>query len=121
MDTELCNILKTEYSFEFDEKRKKAMLNSYYKYGPARKNYGSGNINAIATLRKCLDKYEETGNTEYLCDVANYAMLEFMWPQVQGAGYTPTTAEKDSAGIVGISVVEIEEYRRRNACESGRY
>ena len=34
-------ILKTEYSTTFDEHRKKAMINSYYKYGPAKKNYGS--------------------------------------------------------------------------------
>jgi hypothetical protein len=28
-------ILKTEYSAAFDEHRKKAMINSFYKYGPA--------------------------------------------------------------------------------------
>lgn len=33
-------ILKTEYSTAFDEHRKKAMINSFYKYGPAKKNYG---------------------------------------------------------------------------------
>ena len=31
------NILKTEYSNSFDEKRKRSMINSYYKYGPAYK------------------------------------------------------------------------------------
>lgn len=31
-------ILKTEYSTAFDEHRKKAMINSYYKYGPLKKN-----------------------------------------------------------------------------------
>lgn len=34
------DILKTEYSSSFDEKRKRSMINSYYKYGPAHKNYG---------------------------------------------------------------------------------
>lgn len=34
-------ILKTEYSTAFDEHRKKAMINSFYKDGPAKKNYGS--------------------------------------------------------------------------------
>lgn len=34
-------ILKTEYSATFDEHRKKAMINSFYKYGPARRITGS--------------------------------------------------------------------------------
>jgi len=38
MDEESQEILKTEYSTSFDEQRKKAIINSYYKYGPVRRN-----------------------------------------------------------------------------------
>lgn len=45
-------ILKTEYSAAFDEHRKKAMINSFYKYGPAKKNYGEYKcMDAIRTWR----------------------------------------------------------------------
>lgn len=102
--------MKQEYSDRFDELRRNRMEMSYYKYGPVRKNYTTGNIQAIPTLKKCLDKYEETGNTEYLVDAANYAMLEFMYPQHQKAHFRATSSE-ESAGIVGISVKEMEEYK----------
>lgn len=120
-DLSIPEILKTEYSERFDEIRKNAMANSYYKYGPARKNYVNGNINAILSMQKCIDKYRDTGNTEYLCDAANYLMLEFMYPQHKKAHYKATTAESDSAGIVGISVNEMEALRREEECGYGVY
>ncbi len=48
---------------------------SYYKYGPARMNFATGNVDAIESLKMNRAKFEETGNLEYLCDVANYAMF----------------------------------------------
>ena len=38
-------------------------------------------MNAIENLKIRLQKYLDTGNTEYLADVANFAMLEFMKPK----------------------------------------
>ena len=102
--------MKQEYSDRFDELRRNRMEMSYYKYGPVRKNYATGNIQAISTLKKCLEKYKETGNTEYLVDAANYAMLEYMYPQHPKAHFRATSSE-ESAGIVGMSVKEMEEYR----------
>lgn len=100
------DILKTEYSESFDSHRKKAMINSYYKYGPALLNYHSYKcMNAIENIRKRLQKYEETGNTEFLVDVANFAMLEFMYPSIEGAKFvsTPTGA----CETVGFGVNEV--------------
>ena len=65
-------LMKTEYSTVFDEKRKGLVEQSYYKYGPARMNFATGNVDAIESLKMNLAKFEETGNLEYLCDVANY-------------------------------------------------
>ena len=42
----------------------------------------------------------ETGNTEYLCDAANYLMFEFM-----------ATDSGESAGVAGIGIREIERFR----------
>lgn len=50
--TEFDRILKTEYSEEFDELRKKMMVMSYYKYGPVKENAHSG----LSDFVKSLDK-----------------------------------------------------------------
>ena len=44
-------------------------------------------------------------HTEYLCDLANYAMFEFMYPQ-HPKGHFRATDSRESAGIVGLSVNE---------------
>ena len=105
--------LEEEYSDRFDRLRKNRVEVSFYKYGPARKNFGTGNVQAIPTMRRCVEKYQETGNTEYLLDTANYLMFEFMYPQVKGA-YFKATDSGESAGIVGISEVEMQNLREEN-------
>ena len=72
---------KEEYSEEFDELRKNRVKTSFYKYGSAKENFGKGYVDALGSLEKCLAKYRETGNTEYLLDAGNYAMFEYMYPQ----------------------------------------
>lgn len=105
-------ILKSEYSAVFDKKRKGLILQSYYKYGRATKNFKTGNVDAIGSLERCLAKFKETGNTEYLCDVANYAMFRFMFPQ--GGERFEHTGSDGSAGIVGMSEKEMESFRERD-------
>ena len=51
-------LMKTEYSKDFDEKRKGLIEQSYYKYGPARMNFANGNVDAIESLKR-----QETSNT----------------------------------------------------------
>lgn len=109
--TDIEKILKSEYSNAFDEKRRGLVLQSYYKYGRAARNFKTGNVDAIGSLEKCLAKFKETGNTEYLCDVANYAMFRFMFPQ--GKEHFKHTGSEESAGIVGISVKEMESLKER--------
>lgn len=107
------SILSSEYSEKFDELRKNRVAVSYHKYGSARNNFSTGNVDALKSMQLCIDKYKQTHNTEYLCDAANYIMFEFMFPQVEGA-YFKATDSKDSAGIVGISEKEMEEYKERD-------
>lgn len=103
-------MISEEYSERFDELRKNRVEVSFFKYGPSRKNFKSGNVRAIPTMEKCIEKYYSTGNTEYLVDAANYLMFEFMYPQHPKAHFKATDS-KDSAGIVGISVNEMERYK----------
>ena len=50
--------------------------------------------------------------TEYLCDLANYAMFRFMFPQ--SGEYFKYTDSGESAGIVGMSVKEMEDFKNNN-------
>lgn len=107
----LQQILSTEYSERFDKIRKNAMAMSYYKYGPMRENYNRNQtIDAIKSLEKRLEKYKETGNTEFLADVANFAMIEFMYPQHDCAHYKATDS-KESPGVYGMGINEIKEFQ----------
>ena len=96
------DILEHEYSTKFDKLRKNRVLQSYFKYGPAKINFGEGHVNAVGSLKKCLAKFEKTGNTEYLCDVANYAMFGYMFPQ--DGQYFKATDSSESAGTDGKPV-----------------
>ena len=92
-----------EYSDSFDDLRKNRVKTSYYKYGPAKINFGENLVEAIPTAEICIDKYRRSGNTEYLLDAANYLMFEFMYPQKEDAFFRATDSN-ESAGIVGIAV-----------------
>ena len=101
------NLPDTEYNTTFDELRKNRSAVSYHKYGSAKINFGKRLVDAIKTLERCLAKYKETHNTEYLCDAANYAMFEYMYPSFDDAYFRATDSD-GSAGIVGMAVKEIE-------------
>lgn len=94
--------INNEYSTEFDKLRKSRVEVSFYKYGAARDNFGSGRVDAIGSLELCLDKFKKTGNTEYLLDVANYAMFRYMFP-LPGE-YFKATDSSESAGTAGTPI-----------------
>lgn len=106
-------ILKTEYSEQFDEIRKNSVVQSFYKYGPIKKNFGEHMVNAMDTCILCLNKYEETHNTEYLTDAANYMMFEFMYPSYKDAHFS-RTGSTDSAGVVGLTYNEMKSFQEMN-------
>lgn len=95
-----------EYSDRFDELRQNRVALSFHKYGTAADNFGMKLVNAIESHDLCIKKYLETGNTEYLCDAANYLMFEFMYPQKEGA-YFKATDSSGSAGVSGTPVSEL--------------
>lgn len=99
-----------DYSERFDELRKNRVQLSFLKYGRAKKNFGTGNVNALKTMDLCIEKYKKTGNTEYLADAANYLMFEFMYPQVPNAFFKATDSS-ESAGVVGITEKEMEQLK----------
>lgn len=109
------DILKHEYNTKIDEERKKMVLQSYFKYGPAEENFKKRGeqgslVNALDTMSQCVCKYDKTHNMEYLLDAMNYLMFEFMYPSYDDAYFKHTDSD-GSAGIVGTSYNEIKEYQ----------
>lgn len=108
-------ILKTEFSEDFVQKMKNRMIASFYKYGPLAKNANRKDpetrIDEIASLKERLELYEETGNTEWLVDAANFAMIEFMYPQHPNAHFRATDS-KESPGVKGLTVNEMKQWKQ---------
>lgn len=105
-----------EYSDRFDTLRQNRVGVSFYKYGSAADNFGEHLVNALESADLCLKKYRETGNTEYLCDAANYLMFEFMYPSLPGA-FFKATESSESAGVAGTTINEL----RRDKLDSFLY
>lgn len=66
-----------------------AMTFSFHKYGPIKEAYPH-KLNAIGSLEQRLRLYKKTGNADYLVDVANFAMIEFMLPSHNAFHDKPT-------------------------------
>lgn len=99
----------SEFSREFVQGMIDRMAVSYHKYGAVREAYPD-KVDAIRSLQHRLDCYARTGNTEFLMDAANFAMIEFMHPSHPEAHYRPT----DSSDSPGRVTVEGERMKRAN-------
>ena len=96
------NVLKYSYSEQFDKERKARIEVSHYKYGPARDNFASGRVDALATAELCLEAFKKDHNTEHLVDAANYLMFRYMFT-MPGEYFKPTDSS-GSGGTVGTAL-----------------
>ena len=106
-DTHEAPPMNTEVSWRFQKLMRDAMCVSYYKYGKVAEGFPE-RVDAVESLKLRLKKYAQTGNAEYLVDVANFAMIEFMHPKHPDAFYKATDAE----GSPGRIAVNREVYDR---------
>ena len=102
------DVLARDFSDEFITKMKRAIETSHYKYGWLSDTYPE-----LAQADKCiqerLDLYEKTHNKEYLVDIANFAMIEFMHPSHPDSKYIPTDSDASPGLAGGISYKELME------------
>lgn len=101
-------ILRRSFSEPFVTKMKSAIETSHYKYGFASLTYPEL-AQAYKCIKERLELYEKTHNTEYLVDVANFAMLEFMFPAFEDSAYKPTDSDESPGLADGISYKELME------------
>lgn len=64
-------------------------------------------IQAVKEIEPRLKKHLETGNTEWLIDVANFTMIEFIYPSVSGAAFHGTDSDESPGLTSGISYKEL--------------
>lgn len=89
----------SEFSAEFVDYMRNRMEVSYHKYGAVKDAYPH-KVDAVASLKDRLEKYAETGNTEWLVDAANFAMIEFMHPRHAHAHFQGTDDDASPGRIV---------------------
>jgi hypothetical protein len=90
---EVHAILATQYDEKFWKMMVSRMEMSYFKYGDFRDGYPK-RIDWLKSLQQRLMKYAETGNTEFLVDAANFAMIEFMAPAHPKAHFQSTDSDQ---------------------------
>lgn len=76
----MCDILKNAWSQEFIDKMRNRILVSHSKYGSLKKTKQdpTQHRDEVKNIEFRLKKYKETCNPEYMVDVANFAMFEYM-------------------------------------------
>lgn len=99
-------ILSREFSEEFIGKMKNSIELSHYKYGWMSKTYPEL-AQAVKCIQERIDLYNKTHNTEYLVDVANFAMIEYKYPSYADSKYIPTDSDKSPGLAGGISYKEL--------------
>ncbi len=82
----------SEWSKTFIQGMLNRMGVSYHKYGRIPDAYPD-RLNAVASLQTRLGQYLADGNTEWLIDVANFAMIEFMHPGHPEAAFEPQDSD----------------------------
>lgn len=107
-------IIATECSEQFFQGMKNRMMVSYYKYGAISEVYPD-KVDAIASLMERLKKYATDGNTEWLIDAANFAMIEFIHPRHHQAHFKGT----DDDASPGRRVLKTGRLDKRDNKEIG--
>lgn len=137
---------ESEFSQPFAQGMYDRMAMSWFKYGFVKDAYPH-KVNAIQSLLIRLVRYmgpdafqaavtrvltampdiekakhqREAGNTEYLMDAANFAMIEFMYPSLPNAHFTPTdsSASPGRMGALG-TISQTSNDHDREQTRTGR-
>lgn len=78
--SDLATLQKTEWSDLFETLMRNRLLMGAFRYGTMeekRRNATKNRWDLLGAIKAKCELYEETGNTEYLVDMANYCLLAF--------------------------------------------
>ena len=99
-------ILARDWDDDFVKKMRNRIIVSHYKYGWMSQTYPEL-AQAVNEIQPRIQKYLKTGNTEWLIDVANFAMMEYLHPSVKNAHFIGTDSEESPGLTSGISYKEL--------------
>lgn len=108
---------ESEFSLPFVQGMADRMAVSFHKYGYVADAYPE-KVDAIASLKKRLKLYEETGNTEWLMDIGNFAMIEYMYPRHKKAHFRATDSNESPGRKVGREFSQIANTDNKAAEQS---
>lgn len=101
-------IMKRDFSEEFINRMRRSIETSHHKYGWMSKTYPEL-AQAVKCIQERLDLYNKTHNMDYLTDIANFAMIESMYPSYEDAVFNPGDSDKSPGLAGGISYKELME------------
>lgn len=104
----VTDIIQRDWSKDFISLMQNRIIVSHYKYGWISQTYPEM-AKAIDSAEERLRLYRETGNTEWLVDLANFAMIEFMRPSHPQAHFRATSSGESPGLANGISYKELME------------
>lgn len=100
-------IPSSEFSDKFVQGMYNRMAFSFYKYGKVADGFPD-KIDAIKSLEQRLTNYKNDGNGEWLMDVANFAMIEFMRPR--HPKYYFKSTDEDTTGRTKVDGVQTTKH-----------
>jgi hypothetical protein len=87
------------------------MAFGFHNYGHARRFMDRPDNLANVAIR--VKKYQETLNTEFLIDAANFLMMEFMVPSLPGAHFKATEHHESPGAIVAGKLIKNKDELKR--------
>lgn len=98
----------TQFDVPFLQGMLDRMAMSYFKYGNMRDPGWAKRTDMIANMGARVDKYLDTKNREFLMDVANFAMIEFVNPSMSNTFFKATDGD-ESPGVVNVETGEFTQ------------
>ena len=75
---ELSELQETEWCPEFEQLMRNRLIMGRIRYGQSLQDKEKGVYDCLKAIERKVIAFRNTGNTEYLVDVANYCLIEFM-------------------------------------------
>ena len=107
----LEDIKKENVDDTFIERMCNAMIMSAFKYGKV--NEYASKV-ALDKMQQELSMFMKDGNTEHMVNIANYAMIRYMFPK-EGEGYKGTDSNNS---VISTKPMTIFEHLRRYIMEN---
>jgi hypothetical protein len=89
----LQELRATQWSSKFEQYMRNRLVIGGIRYETFDEKRRGHSYRLLDSVRKRLDRYEQTGNQEYLVDSANCLMIEFECPTVPGTHFHATDDE----------------------------